>query len=367
MARLTRAKQQEITRTKVLDAAKAEFAEHGFRGTAIDRIAHRADLTRGAVYSNFPGKLALYLSVLAREAEFAPAPPAAAPGASPGEAMRLMATTWAERFPRRHDYDRTGVDTLSSPMLSVDFMPEVRASAHLRRPFAQLIELDAILLAASMGNLADGSSFSHYRPIARSALTMLLCGTQLSFVIPDFVDPDLLVEMCRQVVDMKLSPQRPRDAVPGPDPVRTSPDTQWNPRRGIVDLLHSRPAELERDGVVAILGLNRLRAIEELIEGSPDLADIAVVLVCDPVAEVAPLARLALADFSRSLRYAFPESAVPTMRFIVDNDGALTEGLQSSASVADTETALIIRSGNVITRYIGRGSVRAAAESCSRH
>ena len=55
---------QERNRAKVLAAARAEFVERGFRDAKIDVIAARAGLTRGAVYSNFPGKRALYFTVL---------------------------------------------------------------------------------------------------------------------------------------------------------------------------------------------------------------------------------------------------------------------------------------------------------------
>ncbi|MDY7087153.1 MAG: helix-turn-helix domain-containing protein [Actinomycetota bacterium] len=62
--RLTRAQQQERTRKAVLAAAKWEFSHFGFADAKVDRIAERAELTRGAVYSNFPSKRSLYLAVL---------------------------------------------------------------------------------------------------------------------------------------------------------------------------------------------------------------------------------------------------------------------------------------------------------------
>jgi AcrR family transcriptional regulator len=48
MSRLTRAEARERNRTRVLAAARDEFAERGYRETKIDVIAERADLTRGA-------------------------------------------------------------------------------------------------------------------------------------------------------------------------------------------------------------------------------------------------------------------------------------------------------------------------------
>ena len=64
MVRLTRAQQQERTRAAVLAASRREFSEHGYAEAKVDRIAEQAELTRGAVYSNFPSKRALYLAVL---------------------------------------------------------------------------------------------------------------------------------------------------------------------------------------------------------------------------------------------------------------------------------------------------------------
>ncbi|KAB8195384.1 TetR family transcriptional regulator [Nonomuraea phyllanthi] len=89
MARLTRAQQQERTRAAVLAAARQEFAERGYADAKIDRIAERAELTRGAVYSNFPSKRALYLAVLVAAIEQpSPAGAPATTGAAeaPGQA-----------------------------------------------------------------------------------------------------------------------------------------------------------------------------------------------------------------------------------------------------------------------------------------
>ncbi|MFD0596869.1 helix-turn-helix domain-containing protein [Catellatospora coxensis] len=84
MSRLTRAETQQRNRAGVLSAARAEFATRGYREATVDGIAERAGLTRGAVYSNFPGKRALYFAVLADDAEHAPDLPHPAPGRTPG-------------------------------------------------------------------------------------------------------------------------------------------------------------------------------------------------------------------------------------------------------------------------------------------
>ncbi len=51
-------------RERLLDAAAAEVAEHGYAGTSLQAIAKRAGLTRGAVYWNFKSKPDLFLALL---------------------------------------------------------------------------------------------------------------------------------------------------------------------------------------------------------------------------------------------------------------------------------------------------------------
>jgi AcrR family transcriptional regulator len=113
MGRLSRAELQQLNRAKVLAAARDEFAGRGFRDAKVDGIAERAGLTRGAVYSNFPGKRALYFAVLADLAERTPepaAPDAAAPDAAHEppypepdstvfEALGAFARAWVARLP----------------------------------------------------------------------------------------------------------------------------------------------------------------------------------------------------------------------------------------------------------------------------
>ena len=69
MVRLTRAETQLRNRVKVLAAARDGVHRARLPRAKIDSIAERAELTRGAVYSNFPGKRALYFAVLADHAE----------------------------------------------------------------------------------------------------------------------------------------------------------------------------------------------------------------------------------------------------------------------------------------------------------
>jgi len=59
-------KRRPATVGALLDAALELFAEQGYGATSIPGICARAGLTKGAFYSNFPNKEALFLALLDR-------------------------------------------------------------------------------------------------------------------------------------------------------------------------------------------------------------------------------------------------------------------------------------------------------------
>ncbi len=66
VARVRRPKREEVCR-RLLDAALAVFAEHGFDTANLDQIAEAAGLTKGAIYSNFTGKDDLFYAMMAEQ------------------------------------------------------------------------------------------------------------------------------------------------------------------------------------------------------------------------------------------------------------------------------------------------------------
>ncbi|MFW6115963.1 MAG: TetR family transcriptional regulator [Chloroflexota bacterium] len=56
----------EETRSRILDAAAAGFAEQGYEGTSVAHICSRAGVSKGAFYHHFPGKQDLFLELLER-------------------------------------------------------------------------------------------------------------------------------------------------------------------------------------------------------------------------------------------------------------------------------------------------------------
>jgi TetR/AcrR family transcriptional regulator, transcriptional repressor of aconitase len=62
--RLTRQESKLETRTKLLESAAQLFARGGYEGASVDLIAESAGYSKGAFYSNFESKEAIFLELL---------------------------------------------------------------------------------------------------------------------------------------------------------------------------------------------------------------------------------------------------------------------------------------------------------------
>ena len=130
-----------------------------------------------------------------------------------------------------------------------------------------------------------------------------------------------------------------------------------------MDAIRGEPARLGGDGVVVILGLHRLAAVEEAVRAAPPAADVTAILVTSTPDELAPLARLAVADLRACLRQAFPASAWPRLQVVFDESGALAAAAGVPAVSDATETAVRIEAGRIVTRADGFGACHAAASA----
>src|SRR4051812_36263233 len=62
MPRRSAAEKQAETRARLIEAAAATFLERGYHAASLDDISDRAGYSRGAIYSNFDNKEALFLA-----------------------------------------------------------------------------------------------------------------------------------------------------------------------------------------------------------------------------------------------------------------------------------------------------------------
>lgn len=102
---------QSKSRTAILEAARAEFGEHGYAGARISRIAERSGLNKQLIYYYFGSKADLYAAATApnpaahHPAELAPAPDASAP-----DSVRAALAALLEGLAQRPDIVALVVD-----------------------------------------------------------------------------------------------------------------------------------------------------------------------------------------------------------------------------------------------------------------
>jgi AcrR family transcriptional regulator len=346
VSRLSRAETQERNRAKVLAAARDEFAERGYRDAKIDAIAERAELTRGAVYSNFPGKRALYFAVLAGLPWSVPEHPAL--GRSPASALGALARAWVARFDG------------PAARLGVDLFGEVLADERVRVPFTELLNLDALLLGLALERLRPPEPGARLVRVAKAALTTLHGASRLTATAPGFVEPFDVVSACERLGGLSLNDYW---APPAQAPPARPAGSPWA-GLSTVDLVTGEEVEVG-DGLVVILGLHRLSAAEEAVRAAATdvTADVTVAVVTGSPAELEPLARLMITELTGCLRQSFPRSAWPRLRVVCDPAVAPAAGLTAVSDA--TEAAIRVADGRIVLRADGTAAAHAVATAAT--
>jgi AcrR family transcriptional regulator len=358
MVRLTRAEQQRRTRAAVLAAATQEFAEHGYLGAKIDRIADRVDLTRGAVYSNFPGKRALYLAVLIDLVEPSAEPAEPDPPADPAVALGAFARVWLERLPLAADSAEQGRLQLRSLTDALD--------ESARAALTQTIRLQSLLLGLGLESVRGRRARRRRRVRqAELALTLLAGAAHLAEAAPGFGDPFAIVQACERLAGVEpddgwdpphldyVEPARPaRDRIEAPD----------GPR----DLLTGAQVGVEADGVIIVLGTERLGAAEEAVRAAGPDEQVTIAVVSDDPDERGRLARLMITDLVGGLRRVFPSSCWGGLRLVLDDDQRVATAAGLTAAGDVTEAAVRVLDGMIVARAEGRGAGHAAGSAVVR-
>lgn len=359
MVRLTRAQQQARTRAAVLAAAVEEFTEHGFAAAKVDRIAARAELTRGAVYSNFPSKRSLYLAVLLdsvqREAASGTFAAATAEPLDLPDGAEAFARVWLERPPLAGDTPDAG--KVRSRSLTGVFEDDPGRAA-----MAGLARLDGLLVALALESCRTPHTGRRVR-LAELVLTLLHGAGHLAETAPGFADPFDVARACRRLADQEMDdvwdpPYLPY--VAAPNLCRDA----WTPPDGLMDALTGRNVGFEGDGVIAVLGTGRLGATEEAVRAALPGEAVTVALVTDDPAEIGALVRLRIIDLAGCLRRAFGPGAGLPLRLVLDDRAALATAVGAGTD-ADTEAAVRVQNGTIIARATGRGAAYAAATAPS--
>jgi AcrR family transcriptional regulator len=329
----------EHDRATLLAAARAEFTERGYHDADLDLIAESAGLTRSPT-----SKQALYFAVLAEIAEQAPEPQYPPTARTAEAALGDFARSRLARLP------------LATEKQRLDLLPEI-LTGEARQAYAQLTNLAAVVLGLALENLPPGAP--RMVRVAEAALTALHGADRLAAVAPGFGEPFTTVAVCEMLAGLELDdgwgpPHLPY--VPAAETV----DEPWSPP-ALRDALRAEPAQLDRDGVVAVLGMHRLGAVEEAVRAAPAGAQVTVALVTGTPDELSPLGRLVVAELRADLRAAFPAAARPGLRIVHDDTGALAAAAGLPARSDTTEFAVRVAAGRIVARADGHGACYAAA------
>lgn len=385
MARLTRAQQQERTRAAVLAAARTEFTERGYAAAKVDDIAERAELTRGAVYSNFPSKRALYLAVLVDMVERGAYGPPTAISSSPVESAAAHAAGGARR--RKNAGGKPGAAE-TTPSISdalgafarvrLEGMPladgspsfaqgQLRETAGVlddepfRDAFGQMTHLEALLLALALEAHAPAGTPTS-RQVRRAQLVLRLLDGPGTSADAALGDPFDVVQACAHLGALPLGDTWDPPHLPYVPSAQMCQDP-WAPPQEARDLITHLPVGFAEDGVVALLGTNRLKAAEEAVRAARAGDRVTVVVATADPAETGRLVRLRAGDVARCLRRVFAPGALPRLRLVLDEHGLLASALGVPDADDATEYAVRVRQGAIVARAQGPGAAHAAASS----
>ncbi|MFI6641060.1 helix-turn-helix domain-containing protein [Streptomyces sp. NPDC050504] len=353
MVRLTRAQQQERTRAAVLAAARAEFTERGYAAVKVDDIAERAELTRGAVYSNFPGKRALYLAVLVDTFEHGaadePAPPP--PALSPSEALGAFARARLDRLPLAD-----GASEAGRPQPHA--LAGVLDDETIREAFRQTTRLEALLLALALETYEPAGA----RQVRRAELVLRLLDGPGAPADPGLGcgDPFDIALACAHLAGLALDDTWDPPYLPYVSAARPCRDV-WSPPAPLPDLLTGHPVGFADDGVIAVLGTRRLEAAEEAVRAARPGDTVTVAVATADPAESGRLVHVRIGEFAHSLRRVFAREDRPRLRLVMDDRGLLASALGVPDADDATECAVRIERGELVARARGRGAAHAAA------
>ncbi|RJO78360.1 TetR/AcrR family transcriptional regulator [Nocardia panacis] len=356
MVRLTRAQQQERTRASVLTAAREEFTEHGYTLAKVDRIAERAELTRGAVYSNFPSKRALYLAVLIDTVENTPAGEPSTPSTpptSPADALGMFARIWLERLPLVDD-------TTSGGRLQLRSLDGVVDDAHGRGVLAQVVRLEALLLATALES-CEQAPVRRVR-LAELVLTLLDGSGHRAETAPGSGDPFDVARACQHLAGIDLADTWAPPHLPYIAPARPCTDT-WNTPTGLADQISGNQVDFATDGLIAVLGAGRLAAAEEAVRSARPGEHVTIVVVTNDRAETGRLVRLRVTDLVGCLRRVFVPEVWRHVRLVLDDDALAAAAIGLTNPDDETEAAVRVQGNMIVANAQGRGAAYAVSNA----
>ena len=179
--RLSRAEAQALTRQRIRQAALELFIEHGFSVTSVEAIVARAGYTRGAFYSNFTDKEALFLELVMDKLEGHIKSATQVVGDSSPDRLLEDLRSWSQQ---QHDPDW------------VVLLAELRAHA-LRRPgvregLAEHDRREREAYGIAIDALFDDAGVPP--PVSPQTLALMVQALRQSIPVQQLIEPDVVGE-----------------------------------------------------------------------------------------------------------------------------------------------------------------------------
>jgi AcrR family transcriptional regulator len=218
--RLLRAERKERTKGELVEAARTVFLRRGFHGASLDEIAEEAGYTKGAVYSNFDGKDALFLAVF--EDNFRRRAAAYVDfvfdEVDIEDSYRAVARFWRDANEREPEW----------PRLVAEFLVHASRDDQLRTAAREARERGLEAIAGIVRTLADRHGVQFTLPINEVARGSAALNRGLA--IEQLLDPELPAE---EFEEMHLAYMRGVTRRPGPrrDKVQTDDNRRRRRRR----------------------------------------------------------------------------------------------------------------------------------------
>ncbi|WSD74192.1 TetR/AcrR family transcriptional regulator (plasmid) [Streptomyces sp. NBC_01591] len=282
-----------------------------------------------------------------------PQPPTPSAG-SIAHALGAFARTWLERMPLADGTPSWGRVHLRSPVGVLDAEP-------IRDAFGQVAHLEALLLALTLESHAPADVPS-VRQVRRAQLVLRLLEGPGASADPalGFGDPFDIVQACAHLGGLTLADTWNPPHLPYVPSARACRD-RWSPPQELPDLITHRPVGFAEDGVITLLGTNRLKAAEGAARAARTGDRITVVVTTADPAETGRLVQLRAGDFARCLRRVFEPGAWPRLRLALDERGLLASAVGVPDADDATQYAVRVQHGTIVARAQGPGAAHGPA------
>jgi AcrR family transcriptional regulator len=228
------------SRQAILDAARVQFAEHGFAGTSVDLIARSARVNKAMIYYHFGSKVRLYREILHNvfEAIHARLRDIAANGRPPEEQIAAFIETVVRTGEERPDFPRMMAREMADRGRRLD-AETLRLMARIPTTVAGIIEN-----GIASGRFVEVDPFLTYFTLFGPMIFFLLSAParraigELKIVDPARLENRVFTAHMQRLVRRALArdPGAPGESDPPPAP---SPA----PHRPRARKLSSRPGE----------------------------------------------------------------------------------------------------------------------------